>query len=175
MKKQLNDLGQKAFQVFIAIICLVCINKQALPSSLKTPFGVKKIKGGTQLSDLFKLQLKSEFKTLNNRGVLLSNQKDLRRAIAFYKKSIALNPASPFVQYNLANVYLLSQDYPSAIRVLESLLGDYRIDQHIVNYNLGFAHMQLEQPLIATKLFIKSDCAEGYFNLSFYLIQLMSF
>ncbi len=76
---------------------------------------------------------------LFEKGNMLSQKKDFKKAISAYQESIKINPNLGSVHYNLANVYVAVGNIDSAIAEYKKAI---KIDPKMSDFhrNLGFAY-----------------------------------
>ena len=104
------------------------------------------------------------FKVYNNIGVSFSGNKDLENAISNYLKSLSHNPNNSFVQFNLANAYLLGYENKKAIELYLTLLGIQEINQEFLKLHLARAYEQDQKIAAAISLYKEVQLYEAAFN-----------
>jgi len=81
--------------------------------------------------------------TWNNLGILSARESKTDEAIAYFQKSLQLNPENAVALQNLGNAYRQKKDWASAKRSLEQALA-LRPDDAETNYSLGMVYAQTD-------------------------------
>ncbi|MBM78147.1 MAG: hypothetical protein CL846_06665 [Crocinitomicaceae bacterium] len=103
---------------------------------------------------------------INNVAVKLSRVSDISKAIKNFQKSLLLEPENVFIQYNLANAFMMDSQNNNAIDIYKSLIGNEKVDQSLVLLNLANAFQQDNQIEKALELYGNIQLFEAAFNAS---------